>query len=206
MDALQPDMQPFVERLQTDTLTNPLLLMKRLGLLVAALLLFVTAPPEEGAAQTRYWQHQLYFNGGPQFVTGEQADAYKTGLAIDGGYYYRASRSFFIGVAGGYHQFTSEGGAPDIDIIPVHLAAKYNFSLTGVQPYIGAEGGPYFINAAENSTEIGIAPRLGLRIPLSRGFDLDLNVKYNVIFREKDEFTYVGLNGGPAYIPSRSAR
>lgn len=180
--------------------------MKRLGLLATVLLLLAAVSPNEGTAQTRYWQHQVYFNGGAQFITGDASDAYKTGLAIDGGYYYRASRALFIGVAGGYHQFAGQGATPDIDIIPVHLATKYNFSLTGVQPYIGVEGGPYFVNAAENTTEFGLAPRLGLRIPLSPGFDLDLNVKYNVIFQDNDEFTYVGLNGGPAYIPSRNAR
>lgn len=180
--------------------------MKRLGLLVAALVLVVATSPDEGTAQTRSWQHQLYFNGGPQFVTGDASDSFKTGLAIEGGYYYRASRAFFIGVAGGYHQFTGEGGGADVDIIPVHLAAKYNFKLTGVQPYIGAEGGPYFVDAEESTTDFGIAPRLGVRIPLSEGFDLDLNVKYNVIFQENDDFTYIGLNGGPAYIPNRNAR
>ena len=180
--------------------------MKRLGLLAAAFLLFLATGPDDATAQTPSWQHQVYVNGGPQFVTGSASDAYKTGLAIDGGYYYRAARSFFIGVAGGYHQFVGEGGTPDRDIIPIHLAMKYNFSLTGVQPYIGVEGGPSFIDAEESTTELGLAPRLGLRIPLSPGFDLDLNVKYNVVFQDNDDFTYIGLNGGPAYVPNRNAR
>jgi opacity protein-like surface antigen len=180
--------------------------MKRLGFLAAFLLLFLAAAPTDATAQTPNWQHQIYFNSGPQFVTGDAADGYKTGLAIDGGYYYRASDAFFIGLAGGYHQFVGKGGNPDLDIIPVHLAFKYNFSLTGVQPYIGVEGGPYFVDGAESSTEYGFAPRLGLRIPLSPGFDLDLNVKYNVITQEENNFNYIGLNGGPAYIPNRAAR
>lgn len=180
--------------------------MKRLGLLAAFLVLVAAAFPDDGTAQNRYWQHQVYFNAGPQFVTGDAADAYKTGLALDAGYYYRASNAFFIGVAGGYHQFVGEGTVSDVNIIPVHLAAKYNFSLTGIQPYVGVEGGPYFVDTGETSTELGISPRLGVRIPLSPGFDLDLNVKYNAIFQENDDFTYVGFNGGPAYIPSRQAR
>ena len=180
--------------------------MKRLGLLAAFLVLAAAFFPADSTAQNRYWQHQVYFNGGPQFVTGDAADAYKTGLAIDGGYYYRASDAFFVGVAGGYHQFVGKGATPDVNIIPVHLAAKYNFSLTGIQPYVGVEGGPYFVDGADTTTDLGISPRLGLRIPLSQGFDLDLNVKYNVIFQDNDEFTYVGFNGGPAYIPSRPAR
>jgi len=183
--------------------TDSPLLMKRLGILAVVLLFLSASAPNVTQAQSPAWQHQIYFNSGPQFVTGEFSDAYKTGLAIDGGYYYRASDAFFIGIAGGYHQFVGENGAPDVDIIPVHLAAKYNFSLTGIQPYIGLEGGPSFVDNGESETRYGVSPRLGVRIPLSRGFDLDLNVKYNVVVDDGDNFTYVGLNGGPAYIPDR---
>lgn len=179
--------------------------MKRLATLTSLLLLLAVAAPEQADAQN--WQNQIYFNAGPQFVTGDASDAYKTGLAIDGGYYYRASSNFFIGLAGGYHQFEGEGAVDKRTVIPVHLAAKYNFSLTGVQPYIGLEGGPYFQNSGgEGQTDFGLAPRIGFRIPLSRGFDLDINAKYNVVFQEDDNFNYVGLNGGPAYIPNRTRR
>jgi len=179
--------------------------MKRVASVLSVLLLLAVATPDRAHAQS--WQNQVYFNAGPQFVTGDQADLYKTGFAIDGGYYYRASSNLFIGLAGGYHQFAGEGAVDDLTIIPVHLAAKYNFKLTGVQPYIGLEGGPYFANTGgEGDTNFGLAPRVGFRIPLSRGFDLDINAKYNVIFQDDDNFTYVGVNGGPAYIPNRSLR
>jgi len=179
--------------------------MKRLATFASLLLLLTVAAPDQAQAQD--WQHQVYFNAGPQFVTGDASDAYKTGLAIDGGYYYRASSNFFVGLAGGYHQFEADGPGDKLTIIPVHLAAKYNFSLTGVQPYIGVEGGPYFSSASgEGETNFGVAPRVGLRIPLSRGFDPDINAKYNVIFQEDSNFNYVGVNGGPAYIPNRSRR
>jgi hypothetical protein len=188
-------------------LTVHILLMTRrlpLLLLLAALLLPLSSDTQ---AQTPTWQNQFYFNAGPQFVTGDFSDAYKTGLAIDAGYYYRASSNLFLGVAGGYHQFAGEPGVADLDIIPLHLAAKYNFTLTGVQPYIGAEGGLTLTDAGgESETNFGIAPRVGLRIPLSRGFDLDINGKYNVVFQDEENFTYIGLNGGPAYIPSRTRR
>lgn len=159
-------------------------------------------------AQTPSWKHQIVFNSGPQFVIEDFADGYKTGFAIDGGYYYRASDALFVGAYGGYHQFKGKEKTSDLDIIPVNLAFKYNFSLTGLQPYIGAEGEPFFLNSAndDSSTEIGLSPRLGLRVPLSRGIDLDLNVKYNLIFLFSDpsNFTYVGTNGGFAYILDRA--
>ncbi len=178
--------------------------MKRLcaTLLLGFVLCAFGSPPAQ--AQTPSWQHQIVFNAGPQFVTGDASDAYKTGLAIDVGYYYRASDAFFVGVYGGYQQFASDNGSDDLDLIPVNLAFKYNFSLTGIQPYVGGEGGPFFLSNGESSTELGIAPRIGVRIPLSRGIDLDLNLKYNVVFTDNDNLTYVGTNGGFAYILDRT--
>ena len=182
------------------------------ALLVALFLCALGSQP--AWAQTPSWKHQIVFNTGPQFVTGDFGDAYKTGLAIDVGYYYRATDALFVGVYGGYHQFKDQdedvlpigGDDADLDIIPVNLAFKYNFSLTGIQPYIGAEGGPFFLSPSngDGSTEIGLSPRIGVRIPLSRGIDLDLNLKYNVIFSDQNNLTYVGANGGFAYILDRA--
>lgn len=179
--------------------------MKRLPvslLLIAMLGLLGAAQPTQ--AQTPSWKHQLVFNTGPQFVTGDNADAFKTGLAIDAGYYHRASNAFFIGAFGGYHQFAGKGTTADLDVIPLNLAFKYNFSLTGIQPYVGGEAGLFLLDNGSSSSKFGIAPRLGVRIPLSRGIDLDLNLKYNVIFNDDSNFTYVGTNGGFAYILDRA--
>jgi hypothetical protein len=185
--------------------------MKRFAtalLLVAAFGL--AAAPQMDAqtaeAQTPSWKHQVVFNSGPQFATGDVGENLKTGLAIDVGYYYRAADAFFVGVFGGYHQFAGEGNTLDADIIPLNLAFKYNFSLTGIQPYVGAEGGAFVVSRGSDNSEtnLGIAPRLGVRVPLSEGIDLDLNVKYNVIFQDETNFTYVGANGGFAYILDRA--
>lgn len=172
--------------------------MKRFAILVAALF-FLTALPAD-AQSPPDWRHQAYFNAGPQFVTGDFSDSYKTGLAIDVGYYYRATRSGFIGVAGGFHQFAADGAGSDINVIPINLAFKYNFTLTGIQPYVGAEAGPYFFSNGNSETNFGVTPRLGVRVPLTEGIDLDLNVKYNVVFQDPSNFTYVGANAGFSYI------
>jgi hypothetical protein len=166
------------------------------------LVLFVlTALPVEAQPD---WRHQVTFNAGPQFATGTTGDAYKTGLAIDGGYYYRVRNAVFVGLATGYHQFKGDGpGVGDLNVIPFHGALKYNFSLTGIQPYVGGEVGPYFLSNGDSETKFGVAPRLGLRIPLAEGIDLDVNLKYNVIFNDPDNFTYVGANGGFSYILGR---
>jgi hypothetical protein len=173
--------------------------MNRFSSLLLALLFLLALPAE---AQPD-WRHQVYFNAGPQFVTGDRADAVKTGLAIDVGYYYRATRAGFIGVAGGLHQFAGTGSGGDRDLIPITLAFKYNFALTGIQPYVGAEAGPYFSSNGDTETNVGLTPRLGLRVPLAEGIDLDLNLKYNVIFSDPDNLTYVGANGGFSYILGR---
>lgn len=172
----------------------------------ALALLFLAVLPLSASAQTPSWQHQVVFNAGPQFVTGDASDGFKTGLAIDAGYYYRAADAFFIGAFGGLHQFKGKGGTSDLNVVPLNLAVKYNFSLTGVQPYVGVEGGPFLIrpDGGDNTTEIGLVPRLGVRVPLSRGIDLDLSLKYNVIFQEDSSLTYVGANGGFAYILDRA--
>lgn len=171
--------------------------MNRLVALFAVLFLFTALPAEAQPS----WRHQLYFNTGPQFVMGDDADNYKTGLAIDAGYYYRASQSAFIGIAGGLHQFAGNAsGVADQDIIPINLAFKYNFTLSGIQPYLGAEAGPYFVSNGDSETKFGFTPRLGLRVPLAEGIDLDLNVKYNVLLEDPDNFAYVGANGGFSYI------
>jgi len=174
--------------------------MKRLATLLLAFV-FLTALPAEAQPN---WRHQATFNAGPQFVTGDQSDAFKTGLAIDVAYYYRASNAGFVGLATGLHQFKGDAAAAaDIDIIPLHAALKYNFSLTGIQPYVGGQGGLSIVNNGDSETKFGVAPRLGLRIPLAEGIDLDLNLTYNVIFDDPDNLTYVGANGGFSYILGR---
>ena len=173
------------------------------------LVIFLTGLSVDATAQTPSWQHQLYVNAGPQFVTGPASDASDTGFGIDGGYYYRADRAFFIGLTAGFHQFSSSSGA-NWTVIPLNATAKYNFSLTGIQPYIGADGGPFVLSNGDSQTngdsgtKFGIAPRLGLRIPVARGVDIDLTLKYSVVFDGPDNVTYAGTNGGFAYIFDRA--
>ena len=172
-------------------------------ILPALLAFFLTGLSADATAQTPSWQHQLYVNAGPQFVTGSASDALGTGFGIDGGYYYRADRAFFIGLTAGFHQFSSSSGA-NLTVVPLNATAKYNFSLTGIQPYIGADGGPFVLSNGDSGTKFGIAPRLGLRIPVARGIDIDLTLKYSVVFNDSDNVTYVGTNGGFAYIFDRA--
>lgn len=136
-------------------------------------------------------------------MTGSASDAFDTGFGIDGGYYYRADRAFFIGLTGGFRQFSADN-LGDRTVIPLNATAKYNFSLAGIQPCVGAEGGPFGFSNGDSVTKFGITPRLGLRIPAARGVDSDLSLKYSVVFDDPDNFTYVWANGGLAYIFDRA--
>lgn len=160
--------------------------------------------PHVASAQT--WTNQLALTGGLQSPTGPFSDEYQPGVGFDGTYYYRASRSFFLGVSGGYHWFQAEGTDTVLDAIPLQLAFKANLSLTGLQPYIGADGGPVLLRTEASNIDtnhFGVAPKFGVRLPIVRGADLDLNLTYEVIFTDPETTTYIGANAGVAYIFGR---
>lgn len=166
-------------------------------LILAALVAGLTLP-----ATAQSWKHQIAVNGGAQFPAGQFDDDYKTGSGVTATYYYRPSRHFFFGLRGGYHRFKTRGNSQTLGIIPLHFASKYNFSLTGLQPYAGLDGGFYLLSSEneEGTSEFGLAPKIGLRIPIASGVDIDLNTMYEVIFNDPDNQTYIGLNAGIAYI------
>lgn len=85
------------------------------------------------------------------------------------------------------------------------MASKYNLSLRGVQPYLGFDGGMYLLRSETGtpSTEYGVAPKVGFRLPITTGVDVDLNTTYEVVLQESTNITYVGLDVGIAYIFGR---
>ena len=172
--------------------------MRTFTLLMAAVLAAGLALP----ASAQSWKHQIAVNGGAQFPGGQFDDAYKTGSGLAATYYYRPSSRFFFGLRGGYHRFKARSGNQTLGIIPLHFASKYNFALTGLQPYAGLDGGFYLLRSenGDGTSEFGLAPKVGLRIPIASGVDLDVNAMYEVILDDPDNQTYIGLNAGVAYI------
>lgn len=166
-------------------------------LLLTSLALPATAQPS--------WQNQLAVTGGAQIATGPFGDGWKTGSGLAVTYYSRPSSHFFFGLRGGYHRFQAQRGDATLNVIPAHFASKLNFTLTGVQPYVGLDGGLYFLRpeSGDSTSEFGVAPKFGFRIPLASGVDLDLNATYEVILDDPDNTTYIGLNAGFAYIFGR---
>lgn len=169
-----------------------------LGLLIlTSLSLPATAQPS--------WQNQIAVTGGPQLATGPFGDTWKTGSGLAVTYYSRPSSHFFFGLRGGYHRFQAQTGPAELNVIPLQFASKFNFTLTGLQPYVGFDGGFYLLrpNGGDDSSEFGIAPKFGFRLPIASGVDIDLNATYEVILDDPDERSYVGLNAGVAYIFGR---
>lgn len=176
-------------------------MLYRIVAAVSLLLLSVCAPI---AAQPT-WQNQIAISGGPQWVTSPFQQEMKTGRGVAVTYYSRASSHFFVGLRGGYHRFEAQIGTGAVNIVPLHIASKYNLSLRGVQPYIGVDGGMYVLGSDDetSSTEYGVAPKFGFRFPVFSGVDIDLNTTYEVLFQEPENTAYVGLNLGIAYIFGR---
>ena len=172
--------------------------------LCSGLLLALALSVLPAAAQPS-WQNQIAVTGGPQLTTGAFGDGFKTGSGLAATYYYRPSSHFFFGLRGGFHRFQPQGGGARFDILPLQFASKYNFSITGVQPYVGLDGGLYLLRpeVGDGSSEFGVAPKFGLRIPIASGVDIDLNATYEVILQDPDNTTYIGLNAGVAYIFGR---
>jgi hypothetical protein len=165
-----------------------------LGVLLAGLTLPAAAQPS--------WDNQLAVTGGAQFATGSFGDAWKTGTGLAVTYYSRPSSRFFFGARVGYQRFKAQTGNSTLNVIPLHFASKYNFALTGVQPYLGVDGGLYLLrpDGPDNTSEFGVAPKFGLRFPLASGVDLDVNATYEVILNDPSNQTYLGVNAGFAYI------
>ncbi len=176
--------------------------MRTALLALAACLLVGAATPAHGQ---RAWKNQIAVTGGAQLPMGDFGDAFQNGVGFDATYYYRPSRHFFIGLRSGYHWFEKTDGNSTCGVIPVHFASKYNFSLTGLQPYVGLDGGLYLLRpeGGSNTSEFGLAPQFGFRIPIASGVDIDLNATYEVILDDPNNRTYIGLNAGLAYIFGR---
>lgn len=171
----------------------------------ATALLFVLALSAGCAPAQPSWQNQIAVTGGAQLPTGPFADGWKTGTGLAATYYSRPSSHFFFGVRGGYHRFQAQTGSGTLNVIPLQFASKYNLSLTGLQPYLGVDGGFYLLRpeGGPDRSEFGVAPKFGLRLPIASGVDIDLNATYEVILDDPDNTTYLGLNAGVAYIFGR---
>lgn len=176
--------------------------MKKLILLF--LLSMSLALPSMAQEVYERWDHQIGGDLGAIFPNGDYDALYNTGYSASFTYYYRPALKLFLSASVGYHNFpTAESSDWAISAVPILVGVRYNFKLTGVQPYIGAEFGGYIFSTeyqgkayGDAETHAGLVPKAGLRIPITDAMDFDLNLRYNKIFDTDPDFSYMGLELG----------
>lgn len=72
-------------------------------------------------------------------------------------------------------------------IIPISGLIEYYFTDKGIRPYLGTEAGVYFMKLKSGdlkatASNFGIAPKLGVQIPLGKTFGVFAEGAYNIVF------------------------
>ncbi len=207
--------------------------MKPFYILVCMVL--VAASSAMFAQTTGRWTHQIGVEVGPQYAfdaTATASDQQKlmlrdvgVGIGMAVNYYYRFDRSLFLSISGAVGVFgngyfrrqNADGTFPVVNTFYFQNNAlvnfaftgglRYNFSLTGFQPYVGLEAGTYFIGGGGIRPEgsqtatvnLAITPKAGFRQPLQPGLDLDASVKLIALVTGYVPFSYASVNVGVSY-------
>ena len=99
-----------------------------------------------------------------------------------------------------------------INAMPLMVTGHYYFTQSGIQPYIGAGLGTYYIESRDfmgiyyvqgKDWHFGIAPEVGVVMPVGMGnTGININFKYNMAAKTKDEqsYTWLGINVGLTYL------
>jgi hypothetical protein len=182
--------------------------MKLRTVLIALMLL--SAVP--AFSQSQPWKKQIALDANLSIPGGEFADLVGLEMGFGGTaafYYQLLTRVTFLSVSLGYNDLSFEGSSnAKYTVIPLLIGARYNFALTGFQPYVGFEFGAYFqsvstsdgqISLTESETNVGFQPKVGFRFPLSPGLDFDASLKYHLILRENESFSMISPGIGIAY-------
>lgn len=182
--------------------------------------------------ETGSWTHQIGIEIGPQYAfdasvkasNGQTLTLKDVGLGFGAAvnYYYRFDRSLFLSVSGvvgvfnnGYfRRQNADGSFPILNSfyfkdnpflnLAVTAGLRYNFALTGLQPYVGFELGSYSIGGIPNESgqvpiNLVATPKVGLRYPLAPGLDFDASAKAMIMFSGYVPFSYTSLNVGVSY-------
>lgn len=133
------------------------------------------------------------------------ADA-KTGFGGTGTYFYEAEGAFMITGSIGFLSFSTDPDKGSYMMIPVMAGARYAFSEGNFMPYAGAEAGYSIFSfsasgggTAVSNNNIGLAPMLGFMMEMSKGLNLDVNAKYNMILTSGSTTSYLGVNAGVVF-------
>lgn len=98
-----------------------------------------------------------------------------------------------------------------INAYPLMVGYQFYFGRKdGSRPYLGIQGAGYYVEKRldiglysfeNNGWNWGLAPELGILLPLERGANMLLNVRYQYAFETsgRGPYSYVGLNLGFAW-------
>jgi hypothetical protein len=180
--------------------------MRNTFILIAILLLAAASPAL--AQREQPWKKQIALDAGLDFPGGDVGKGLNMGYSAAATFYYQLiTRQTFLSLSIGYHTFGVEGSSSSTLVtIPIQGGIRYNFALTGFQPYVGVEFGAYLSTMTVNDVVIGesgeadfgVQPKVGFRLPISPGFDFDASLKYHIVASE-ESFSFIGLNVGVAY-------
>jgi opacity protein-like surface antigen len=149
------------------------------------------------------------------FPLGDLGDSWSTGFSAHAMVGYMIARSILLNIAIGYTSFSEkesqEGFDNSFSWIPLLVGLNYVFNPgKKFMPFIGLALGLYFVSSSysftytlfdqpetvsgdANSTEFGIAPRLGAYYLVSAALLLSLTAEYNLIFSEGSSTTALGI-------------
>lgn len=172
-------------------------------------------PLSSGLAQAGHWYGMATYQ--VSFPTGDTKDFISDpswrGFGLD--FRYTVKKNISVGFVTGWNIFyeqvnettqlnTDPPGAITaltnryINFVPVMLNAHYYMGERGeYRPYIGLAAGGYYVNQElqvgiatfqNDSWEWGVAPELGVIVPVQRGLGIVVAGKYNFIFTKETVF------------------
>ncbi len=156
------------------------------------------------------WENQVGLELGYQSPSGRVADIFNLsgGFGISGTYYRQLdSKNLFLSASLAYinqgteiDSYGSEAKKDNFTVTYISAGMRYNFDLTEIQPYVGAElSYNIFSIPSDFSTELdnslGFIIKGGARYPLSPTIDLDANVKLHKMLSDT-KWGNLGINVG----------
>jgi len=185
------------------------------------LAIFCMLPLSNGLAQAHHWYGAATYQ--VSFPLGDTKDFISDpswrGFGLD--FRYTLEKNISVGFVTGWNIFyeqvnetqqlnTNPPGAITalsnryVNFVPVMLNAHYYMGEKGqYRPYIGLCAGGYYVDqelqigiadVTTDSWEWGIAPELGVIIPVQRDLGLIIAAKYNFLFTEEDVFSGTQLD------------
>lgn len=166
--------------------------MKRIGLVVSAVVVGTLAFAQSADAQTRFG-----IAAGLAVPTGDAGEGLSSGFNVEGSAEFKPmTMPFGIRADLGYSQFGAEVGDGNLTLIGGALNALFQMSGIGAAPYLVV--GPTITNldgGGDSQTKIGAQGGVGVKFPLS-GFTSKLEGRYHTIFAEGSNFSMFIVNFG----------